>query len=176
MVPLRTSAPDFELPDTDGNMVSLSMFKGRPLLVMFICNHCPYVKHVAAELARIGRDYADKVGIVAINSNDPAGYPEDSPQMMKRERLSRGYTFPYLFDETQDVARSYDAVCTPDFYLFDASHSLVYRGQLDESRPSGNVPVTGSALRAAMDAVLSGVPVNRAQAPSIGCSIKWRHQ
>jgi peroxiredoxin len=174
MMPLGTAAPDFSLSDTDGKAVSLGQFRGIPTLVMFICNHCPYVKHVAPELARLGRDFAGKVAIVGINSNDPDEYPEDSPEMMKKERSSRGYTFPYLFDETQQVARAYDAACTPDFFLFDAGHKLVYRGQLDSTRPSGNIPANGQDLRAAMDALLAGKPISATQSPSVGCSIKWR--
>lgn len=176
MLPLGTRAPHFALPDTDGRIVSLDDFSGAPaLLVMFICNHCPYVKHVRKELARIGRDYASRgVGIVAINSNDATQYPDDSPEMMKLEQEAAGYTFPYLFDESQEVARAYDAACTPDFYVFDGDRKLVYRGQLDDSRPSNDRPVTGADLRAALDAVLAGRPVPEIQRPSLGCSIKWR--
>jgi len=175
MLPLGTAAPDFSLPDTDGRLVSLSDFADRrALLVMFICNHCPYVKHVAGELARIGRDYGDRVGIVAINANDPARYPNDAPDRMREEKQRRGYPFPYLFDESQDVARAYHAACTPDFFLFDENRRLVYRGQLDDSRPGNLKPVTGKDLRAALDAVLEGRPVPERQVPSIGCGIKWR--
>jgi peroxiredoxin len=174
MLPLGTKAPAFALPDTDGRIINSADLRDRPLLVMFICNHCPYVKHVAGELARIGRDYAGKVQIVAISANDPAAYPEDSPAMMKKEKVARGYTFPYLYDESQQTARAYDAACTPDFFLFDVNHKLVYRGQLDSSRPGNPVPVTGRDLRAAMDALLQGRAVDRNQTPSIGCSIKWR--
>jgi len=176
MLPLGTQAPHFALPDTDGRIVSLDDFSGAPaLLVMFICNHCPYVKHVRAELARIGHDYGARgVGIVAISSNDPEQYPEDSPEMMKREKEEAGYPFPYLFDGTQEVARAYDAACTPDLYVFDRHRRLVYRGQLDDSRPSNDRPVTGADLRAALDAVLEGRPVPEVQRPSLGCSIKWR--
>ena len=176
MLPLGTRAPDFALPDTDGRIVSIHDFDGAPvLLVMFICNHCPYVKHVRTELARIGRDYqARGVGIVAISSNDPARYPDDSPGMMKVEKETAGYPFPYLFDETQEVARAYDAACTPDFYVFDRDRKLVYRGQLDDSRPSNDKPVTGADLRAALDAVLDGRAVSDIQRPSLGCSIKWK--
>jgi hypothetical protein len=141
---------------------------------MFICNHCPYVKHVAAHLAALGHDYAGKLGIVGICSNDAEEYPEDAPDAMRVEKRSRGYTFPYLFDATQGVAREYQAACTPDFFLFDSRHELVYRGQLDGSRPGNNVPVTGSDLRAAIDAVLNGTAVSASQIPSIGCNIKWR--
>jgi len=176
MLPLGTQAPDFALPDTDGRIVSLDDFSGAPaLLVMFICNHCPYVKHVRTELARIGHDYGARgVGIVAISSNDPEQYPDDSPEMMKREKEEAGYPFPYLFDGTQEVARAYDAACTPDLYVFDRHRRLVYRGQLDDSRPSNDRPVTGADLRAALDAVLEGRPVPEVQRPSLGCSIKWR--
>lgn len=175
MLPLGTEAPDFCLPDPQGRMVSRDDFKGAPaLLVMFICNHCPYVKHVRSELARLGRDYqARGVGIVAINSNDAEKYPEDRPEMMQLEAQSMGYTFPYLFDETQHVAKAYRAACTPDFFLFDGQRRLVYRGQLDRSRPGMNIPVTGADLRAALDAVLEGRPVSAEQMPSAGCNIKW---
>lgn len=174
MLPLGTQAPDFSLPDTDGKTVASDDFAGRPLLVMFICNHCPYVKHVAAELARIGRDYSGKIGIVAISANDAENYPEDSPALMKKESIARGYSFPYLYDESQQVARSYDAACTPDFFLFDGGHALVYRGQLDASRPANAIPVTGKDLRSAIDAVLRGAPADQDQRPSMGCNIKWR--
>jgi peroxiredoxin len=176
MLPLGTSAPDFSLPDTAGKMVALADFAGKPaLLVMFICNHCPFVKLVRDELARLGREYgAHGVGVVAINSNDVANYPEDSPAMMAREAEAAGYTFPYLYDESQKVARAYRAACTPDFFLFDQTRRLVYRGQLDGSRPGNGVPVTGQDLRTAMDAVLTGRAVAAEQLPSIGCNIKWR--
>ena len=176
MTPLGTVAPDFTLPDPRGREVSLSDFGDRQaLLVMFICNHCPFVKHIADELARLGREYGERgVGIVAINSNDVESHPEDHPDRMAEEVKDRGYTFPYLFDETQEVAQKYGASCTPDFFLFDGDHKLVYRGQLDESRPSLAAPVTGKDLRAALDAVLAGKPVPEAQTPSIGCNIKWR--
>jgi thiol-disulfide isomerase/thioredoxin len=174
MLALGTRAPDFALPDTYGSPVSRADFAGKPLLVMFICNHCPYVKHVAGELARVGRDYSGKLGIVAISSNDANEYPEDSPEMMKLEKVNRGYNFPYLNDQTQQTARDFDAACTPDLFLFDASHKLVYRGQLDSSRPGNNIPVTGKDLRAALDALLAGRTVNPEQLPSVGCNIKWR--
>ncbi len=174
MLPLGTNAPDFALPDTDGNTVKLADYAGKPVLVMFICNHCPYVKHVAAELAKLGRDYAGKAAIVGINSNDVANYADDSPEMMKAEKASRGYTFPYLYDATQKVAQAYHAACTPDFFLFDKDHKLAYRGQLDDSRPSGNTPVTGKDLRAALDAVVAGKKPNEDQRPSAGCNIKWK--
>lgn len=174
MLPLGTTAPDFSLPDTNGKTVSLSDFRGKPVLVMFICNHCPFVKHIRAELAKIGRDYQSRVGIVAINSNDIENYPDDSPAKMKEEAKSAGYTFPYLFDESQAVAKDYRAACTPDFYLFNANHKLVYRGQLDDSRPGNALPVSGKDLRAALDAVLAGKLVSPNQKASMGCNIKWK--
>ncbi len=177
MLALGTAAPDFSLPDVvSGRMVSLKDFAGKKaLLVMFICRHCPYVKHVQDELARLGRDYADKpVGIVAISSNDAENYPEDAPESLKEMALELGFNFPYLYDESQDVARAYDAACTPDFFLFDENRRLVYRGQLDSSRPGNGVPVTGRDLRSAIDAVLAGAPVDPNQKPSLGCNIKWK--
>jgi peroxiredoxin len=176
MLSLGTAAPAFSLSDTvSGRSVSLGDFRGKPLLVMFLCNHCPFVKHVRAEVARIGRDYqARGVGLAAISSNDVAKYPDDSPAKMKVEASEAGYSFPYLFDETQAVAKAYRAACTPDFFLFDRNHKLAYRGQLDDSRPKNEKPVTGSDLRAAIDAVLAGSPVNAQQWPSIGCNIKWK--
>jgi len=176
MLALGTRAPDFSLPDTDGTVVSLSDYSGAPaLLVMFICNHCPYVKHVREEIARIGREYGERgVGIVAISSNDAQQYPDDSPELMKIEKESAGYTFPYLYDESQDVARAFRAACTPDFFLFDGDRRLVYRGQLDSSRPGNGQPVTGHDLRMALDAVLAGEPAPTGQVPSIGCNIKWK--
>ena len=176
MLSLGTAAPAFSLSDTvSGRSVSLGDFRDKPLLMMFLCNHCPFVKHVRAEVARIGRDYqARGVGLAAISSNDVAKYPDDSPAKMKVEASEAGYSFPYLFDETQAVAKAYKAACTPDFFLFDRNHKLVYRGQLDDSRPKNEKPVTGSDLRAAIDAVLAGSPVNAQQWPSIGCNIKWK--
>ncbi|MEM1098713.1 MAG: thioredoxin family protein [Planctomycetota bacterium] len=183
MLELGTSAPGFALPDTDGGTVSLSDFAGKPMLVAFICNHCPYVIHVAPALKAIGDDYQGKVGIVAISSNDVATYPQDSPDLMKTEKAKRGYAFPYLYDETQDVAKAYTAACTPDLFLFDAEHKLAYRGQIDGTRPhrisSGNYDDRNGAsdgrdLRAAMDAVLAGEPVTGEQVPSMGCNIKWK--
>lgn len=175
MLPLGTTAPDFSLPDTNGTTVTRDDFAGQPaLLVMFIANHCPYVKHVADELARIGRDYGDKLGIVAISSNDVESYPDDAPDAMAAFSAERGLTFPYLYDESQAVAQAYRAACTPDLYVFDADRSLVYRGQLDGSRPGNDVPVDGRDLRAALDAVLSGSPVPEEQLPSAGCNIKWK--
>ena len=176
MLGLGTQAPDFSLADTDRRIVSLADFRDAPaLLVMFICNHCPYVKHVRHEFARLGREYlARGVRIVAISSNDVQAYPDDSPEHMKEEKALIGYPFPYLFDATQQVARAYRAACTPDFYVFDRDRRLVYRGQLDDSRPKNDVPVTGKDLRAALDAVLAGRPVAAEQRPSLGCNIKWR--
>jgi peroxiredoxin len=176
MLPLGTRAPDFALPATTGRTVSLRDFQKAPaLLVVFMCNHCPFVKHVRRELAALAREYQDKgVGVVGINSNDTEKYPDDSPSMMAREVEEAGYTFPYLFDETQEVAQSYRAACTPDFFLFDRERKLVYRGQLDSSRPSNGEPVTGADLRAALDAVLEGRPVAGMQRPSVGCNIKWK--
>ena len=174
MLELGTEAPAFSLPDPDGEGYSLRD-DAAAYLVMFICNHCPYVKHVREELARIGRDYgARDVAIYAINSNDVTTHPGDSPEKMKEEAASWGYVFPYLYDASQKVAKAYRAACTPDFYLFDADRKLVYRGQLDDSRPSNDKPVDGRDLRAALDAVLSGQPVAGAQKPSIGCNIKWK--
>jgi peroxiredoxin len=175
MVALGTPAPPFELPDTEGRMVRLQDLRGKPILVMFICNHCPYVKHIANDLAQVTRKYMAKgVAVVGINSNDPVGYPDDSPQMMRLEARRRGYDFPYLFDGAQDVARAYDAQCTPDFFLYDAGHRLAYRGQFDDSRPSNGKPITGKDLTAAVDAVLAGRPVPGEQRPSMGCNVKWR--
>lgn len=176
MLSLGAEAPDFSLPDLDGTLVSLADYQDAPaLLVMFICNHCPFVKHVASELARLGRDYADRgVAIVGINANDVENYADDSPEKMREEAKRQGYTFPYLYDETQGVAKAYRAACTPDFFLFDGNRRLVYRGQLDSSRPGSGVPVTGEDLRAALDAVLAGKPVPAEQRASIGCNIKWK--
>jgi peroxiredoxin len=176
MVELGSAAPDFALPDTNGRIVSRDDFRqAAALLVMFICNHCPFVKHIRAELARIGKDYQKRgVAIVAINSNDVAKYPDDSPAKMKEEVAAAGYTFPYLFDESQQVAQSFRAACTPDFFLYDRHHNLAYRGQLDDSRPGNGVPVTGKDLRAALDSVLKNKPPAIDQKPSIGCNIKWK--
>ncbi len=176
MLPLGTVAPSFRLPDTDGKTVSLEDFAAAPaLLVAFICNHCPYVKHVRHELARLGKEYQGKgVAVVAISSNDVTTHPDDSPKMMAREKAEVGYTFPYLYDETQRVALAYKAACTPDFYVFDKDQKLVYRGQLDASRPGNPIPVTGKDLRLALDTVLAGKPLSDDQRPSIGCNIKWK--
>jgi peroxiredoxin len=176
MLPLGTKAPDFRLPDTSGKTVSLSDFKGAPaLVVVFMCNHCPYVKHIRSGLAQLGRDYAPRGAAMAgISSNDVANYPADSPAEMAKEAKSAGYIFPYLYDETQQVARAYHAACTPDIYLFDKDQRLVYRGQFDDSRPGNGLPVTGKDLRAALDAVIGGKSVAANQKPSIGCNIKWK--
>ncbi len=176
MLELGTRAPEFRLRDTDGREVALAEFAGsKALLVMFLCNHCPFVRHVQAELARIGRDYQPRgVAVVAISSNDAGQYPDDGPKAMAKEKQRAGYTFPYLFDETQEVAKAYRAACTPDLYLFDAQRRLVYRGQLDDSRPGNQVPVTGRDLRRALDAVLEGRPVEPKQRASVGCNIKWK--
>jgi len=176
MLPLGTTAPDFSLPDIDGSTVSLSDFQDRKgLLVIFMCNHCPFVKHLRSALAEFGKEYQEKgLGIVGISSNDVANYPDDSPEKMKAEAEEAGYTFPYLFDEDQEVAKAYKAACTPDFFLFDGDLSLVYRGQFDDSRPDSGIPITGADLRAACDAVLQGQPVPEQQKPSIGCNIKWK--
>jgi peroxiredoxin len=177
MMALGTPAPDFRLPDTtSGRDVALADAAGeRGTLVMFLCNHCPYVKHVQPELARIGREFpARGIGVVAISSNDVEKYPQDGPQEMRGEARAAGYAFPYLFDETQEIARAYGAACTPDFFLFDAQRRLVYRGQLDASRPQNDLPVTGEDLRAAMEALISGRPVPGEHVPSIGCNIKWK--
>jgi peroxiredoxin len=176
MLPLGSQAPDFRLPDTDGNLVSLNDFREAPaLLVVFLCNHCPYVKHIRHALATLTREYGAKgVASVGINANDVANYPDDHPELMAREKAEVGYPFPYLFDETQEVARAYQAACTPDFYLFDRNRKLVYRGQMDSSRPGNDVPVSGSDLRAALDATLAGQPVPELQRPSMGCNIKWK--
>jgi len=174
MLPLGTAAPTFSLPDPDGKVFSLRD-GAAAYLVMFICNHCPYVKHVREELARIGREYAERnVAIYAINSNDVSTHPGDSPEKMKQEAAEWGYVFPYLYDASQDVAKAYRAACTPDFFLFDADRKLVYRGQLDDSRPSNDAPVDGRDLRAALDAALGGAPAPEPQKASIGCNIKWR--
>lgn len=175
MLPLGTPAPDFALTSTDGGVVKLSDFDSfSGLLVMFICNHCPFVKHIRDELSRLADEFTAKgVGVVAIMSNDVANYPDDRPELMKVEKEQANWRFPYLFDPTQSVAKAYQAACTPDFYLFDRDRKLVYRGQLDDSRPGNNIPVTGADLRHAVDAMLSGAPIAVEQKPSIGCNIKW---
>ena len=176
MLLLGTSAPQFSLPDPDGKIVSLSDFDGAPaLVVVFMCNHCPFVKHVAPGLADLAREYQDKgVAVVGVNPNDIANYPDDSPQKMAEASKEYGYTFPYLLDESQAVAKAYRAACTPDFFVFDADRQLVYRGQMDDSRPSLDLPVTGADLRGALDAVLDGRSVAAEQKPSVGCNIKWK--
>ena len=177
MMPLGTQAPDFSLADVvSGRTVSLRDFDdATALLVMFICRHCPYVAHVRPAIATLGREHVGSgLGIVAISANDPATYPEDAPEGLAAEAVEAGYTFPYLFDETQEVAKAYTAACTPDFFLFDRDRQLVYRGQFDPSRPANDVPVTGRDVRAAIEAVLEGHAVSQEQRPSVGCSIKWR--
>jgi peroxiredoxin len=176
MLPLGTVAPAFTLPEpATGRILSSDDLTGPALVVAFICNHCPYVKHVADGLAALGRDLAQQgVAMVGISSNDVVTYPQDGPDQMVAEARSHGWTFPYLYDETQDVARAFSAACTPDTFVFDGERRLVYRGQLDDSRPGNGRPVTAADVRAAVDAVLAGRPVNPEQRPSIGCGIKWR--
>jgi peroxiredoxin len=177
MIALGSPAPDFALPDVvSGRIVRLADFASAPaLLVAFICNHCPYVKHIRAGFVAFAREYQPQgLAIVAISANDATAYPDDAPEAMAREAKSAGFTFPYLYDETQAVARAYEAICTPDFFLFDRDRRLVYRGRFDASRPGSNVPVTGADLRAAVDALLAGRPVPTEQQPSMGCSIKWK--
>ena len=178
MLALGSEAPDFALPDvTSENIVRLDDFRGATdaLVVMFICAHCPFVKHVQQGLAAFGKDYLDKpVGIVAISSNDAIAHRDDSPEYLAKQSEDCGFTFNYLYDETQEVAKAYQAACTPDFFLFDSEMRLVYRGQFDSSRPGFEIPVTGQDLRAALDAVLAGKPVSSDQKPSIGCNIKWK--
>lgn len=177
MLALGTKAPEFELLDTVSNeTLSLEKLKGKNgTVVMFICNHCPFVIHVNPELSKLGKEYQAKgIGFVAISSNDVVNYPQDAPDLMKEKAKAMEYSFPYLYDDTQEVAKAYDAACTPDFYLFDADLELVYRGQLDSSRPGNGLPLTGSDLRNAMDAVLNGNAVDSNQKPSIGCNIKWK--
>ena len=176
MLPLGTKAPAFRLPDPNGKMVSSDDFKNAPaLLVAFICNHCPFVKHIRAKFAELAKEYQGRgVAIVGINSNDIVYSPDDRPEKMAEEVKQIGYVFPYLFDETQEVAKAYRAACTPDLYLFDRDRLLVYRGQFDDSRPGNGRAVTGADLRAALEAVLTGHPVSKNQKPSIGCNIKWK--
>lgn len=176
MLPLGTEAPDFALINVDGREVRRDDFRGAPaLLVIFLCNHCPYVIHVADALAQLTAEYQSRgVAIVGINANDSSVYPADSPEQMVHEAEKRGYVFPYLYDETQEVARAYRAACTPDFFLFDGQMKLVYRGQMDDSRPGSETPVTGKDLRSALDAILSGKSVPEPQKASLGCNIKWR--
>jgi peroxiredoxin len=176
MVPLGTPAPPFELPSPDGRIVRLADYAGRPVLVAFLCNHCPYVQHIADAFATAARELESLgVGVVAINSNDATQYPDDSPQAMLEESRRRGYTFPYLVDESQQVARAYGAQCTPDLFLYDAKHRLAYRGQFDGSRPGNGKPVTGEDLLRAARAVAQGRTVEGEQLPSLGCNIKWRN-
>ena len=177
MVPLGMIAPDFVLPDTiSGENKSLTNLKSeKATVIMFICNHCPFVKHVQKQLVKLAREYQAKgISFVAISSNNVEKYPDDSPQRMKEVVQELGYPFPYLYDESQEVARAYDAACTPDFYVFDKNLKLVYRGQMDTSRPGNNIPVTGKDLREALDNILQGKPVSEYQRPSIGCNIKWK--
>lgn len=177
MIPLGTTAPDFQLPDTvSGNESSLNELKGdQGTVIMFICNHCPFVKHVNQGIVSLAKDYQSQgIGFIAISSNDVENYPDDSPDLMRITAEQEGYTFPYLYDESQQVARAYDAACTPDFYLFDKELSLVYRGQLDDSRPGNGIPVSGKDLRAALEALLNGEEIPPDQKPSIGCNIKWK--
>ena len=177
MVDLGTIAPSFELTDvvTGGRRSMESLAGERGLLVMFICRHCPFVQHIQGELAKLGRDYQGKgIGIVAISSNDAGTYPDDAPSSLAEQAQKQGFTFPYLYDETQEVAKAYQAVCTPDFFLFDRDLSLVYRGQLDDSRSGNDVPVTGRDLRHALDSLLAGKSVDSEQRPSMGCNIKWK--
>jgi peroxiredoxin len=175
MLSLGTQAPDFSLPNVDGNTVSREDLAGKPLLVAFICNHCPFVKHVIDAFVEKAREYQKKgVKVVAISSNDIEGFPEDDPEHMKQFANERGFTFPYLYDEDQSVARSYHAACTPDFFLFDKAHKLVYRGQFDGARPGNDEPVTGEDLTVAVDAVVAGKPAPSPQKPSMGCNIKWK--
>ncbi len=176
MLTLGTPAPAFEIPDPTRKIYSLNDFRdAKALLVIFMCNHCPFVKHVAAELVRLHRDYASRgVAVVGISSNDPASHPEDGPDRMALEAETQGYRFPYLFDGSQEVAKAYRAACTPDFFLFDTERKLFYRGQLDSSRPRNGIPVDGSDLRAAIDRLLAGEKAPEVQKPSIGCNIKWK--
>ncbi len=176
MMALGTVAPNFTLIDViSGNKVSLQSGK-IATLIMFICNHCPFVKHIQQQLVALGQDYVSKgVNVIAINANDAENYPDDAPDKMKSTAEELGYNFPYLYDETQEVAKAYQAACTPDFYIFDQKLRCVYRGQLDDSRPGSELPVTGQDIRAALDALLAGKPVNEAQKPSLGCNIKWKN-
>lgn len=177
MMPLGTQAPDFQLPDTvSGQTVGLHDLKSdQATVIMFICNHCPFVKHINAGLVALARDYQPKgVAFIAISANDVENYPQDGPEKMKETAQAEGYSFPYLYDETQAVAKAYDAACTPDFFIFDGDLQCAYRGQLDDSRPDSGIPVTGSNIRAALDAMLAGQPVSADQKPSLGCNIKWK--
>jgi len=176
MLPLGTIAPDFGLPDTKGNVVSLSDFEEAPaLLVIFMCNHCPYVKHILHGMVDLVKGWQKEgVAVVGISSNDVAAFPEDRPEMMAEVAEAAGFSFPYLYDQTQEVAKAYRAACTPDFFLFDKDRRLAYRGQMDNSRPGNDVPVTGADLRDAINAVVQAKPVSKSQTPSMGCNIKWK--
>jgi peroxiredoxin len=176
MLPLGTSAPHFNLPDTQGKSVSIEDFKdAKALLVVFMCNHCPFVKHILRDFVKLVKDYQPKgLATVGINSNDVESFPDDSPPMMVKVAKQLGFTFPYLYDENQEAAKKYHAACTPDFFLFDKERKLAYRGQMDDSRPGNNVPITGADLRAAINAVLTGTAVSKQQKPSMGCNIKWK--
>ena len=176
MLPLASAAPNFSLQNVDGKTVSLRDFADKPaLLVIFMCNHCPFVIHLRSDLAKFAKEYQAKgLAIVGISSNDVDAYPQDGPELMKAEHKNAGYTFPYLYDGDQSVAKAYNAACTPDFFLFDQGRKLVYRGQFDDSRPKTDIPITGADLRAACDAVLAGGPITAEQKPSIGCNIKWK--
>jgi peroxiredoxin len=176
MLPLGTEAPGFALPDAAGNLVSLSDFEeAKTLVLVFMCNHCPFVKHVIDGLVKLAKEYQSRgVAFVGINANDVNQFPEDRPEKMAQFAREKGFTFPYLYDQTQDVAKQYHAACTPDFFIFDENRRLVYRGQMDDSRPGSSVPVTGADLRAALDAILAEKPVPEAQKPSMGCNIKWK--
>lgn len=176
MLELGTTAPGFSLPDpTNGKTVSLKDYSGRPVLIAFICNHCPFVLHILNEFVRFAHEYGQKgLSVIAINSNDVANYPDDSPEKMAEMATAKDFDFPYLFDESQEVARAYQAACTPDFFLFDADKKLVYRGQFDSARPGNDQPVTGKDMRAACDALLAGEAVSTDQTPSLGCNIKWK--
>ena len=177
MIPLGSTAPNFTLPDTvSGQSLQLNDVRGeKGTLIAFICNHCPFVKHINAGLVELAEDYQELgFGFVAISSNDVVNYPEDHPDLMTQMAKEEGYTFPYLYDQSQEVAKAYDAACTPDFYVFDAQDTLTYRGQMDDSRPGNGLPVTGADLRAALQAMLEGKTVSEDQKPSIGCNIKWK--
>lgn len=177
MMPLGTIAPEFNLLDTvSGEYKNLQELKGeKATLIMFICNHCPFVKHIEEQLVKLGQDYLAKdISVIAISSNDVESYPDDSPNKMKQLAESLGYSFPYLYDESQDVAKAYDAACTPDFYIFDKDMKCVYRGQFDDSRPGNNIPVSGADVRNVLDAILNGSKISDVQKPSIGCNIKWK--
>ncbi len=178
MLPLETKAPHFNLYDTiSGETFNLNDLKGEnATIIMFICNHCPFVIHINKEIVQLANDYTSKgVKFIAISSNDAENYPQDAPDLMKENAIENNFSFPYLYDETQEIAKKYDAACTPDFYVFDANLSLKYRGQLDDSRPGNNIPVTGEDIRNAIDAVISRTSVSQTQKPSIGCNIKWKY-